>query len=63
MIIDVHLKTPYVADDAVDREGIEDEDEREAVRAFVKKFFKYGELLTVRFDTVAGTATVIKPRE
>jgi hypothetical protein len=33
------------------------------MRQVAEKFCKYGELITVEFDTEAGTATVVQIRE
>ncbi|MBS2008241.1 MAG: hypothetical protein JST01_14430 [Cyanobacteria bacterium SZAS TMP-1] len=76
MIIRVTFKDPDTADDAItdaikDLEiaHITDPDELEAVKEIrrtkvseaVHEWLEYGELITVEFDTVARTATVVKP--
>ncbi len=75
MKVRVTFKTPDAVQDSVDREveravdhvyrdGAESKQEAaddlrfQAVRA-ISKWVKYGECVTVEFDTEAGTATVI----
>ncbi len=67
------MKDPDTLDDAIadaihaDTESIGDADERDAVkevrgdkmRALCRKWFEYGEYLTVEIDTEAGTCVVV----
>lgn len=59
MLVSVTFKTP----DAVGRtlESVP-EPQREAAKKLMDKFISWGELVTIRFDTEAETATVIPPR-
>lgn len=68
------MKDPDTLDDAIadaihaDTESIMDADERMAVkevrsdkvRAVCRRWFRYGEYLTVEVDTDAGTCTVLE---
>ena len=69
----VTLKDPDVLDDAINDavdksfpEGLSEEEKelladgrREEYRLFAGKWMKYGEYLTVEFDTEAGTALLL----
>lgn len=48
--------------DGLDADEIEQlvESKREKLQAFARKWMRYGEYLTVEFDTEAGTATVVR---
>ena len=75
MKIQVTFKDPDVAHDAVEDEfkppyeveGLTDKDEiaevieirKNKAHDFVQSFLKYGEYITVEFDTEAKTATVV----
>ena len=66
MKIRITFKTPDAVDDAInDLELDENLDEEaklevlDSVTEFINKFVKYGELITVEFDTEDKTATVV----
>lgn len=67
MKLQVTFKSPNIISDAIDRyleDCINDSEEVLADKAaklfaVTEKYVKYGELITVEFDTVAGTATVL----
>lgn len=50
------FKTPDVLEQIEDL----DESEKEQAYTFARKFVKYDEHITIEFDTVANTATVLK---
>lgn len=52
------FKTPDVFDDIDDE--FEDEESREVCKEFARKYMKYSEYITIEFDTVAETATVMR---
>ncbi len=68
----ITMKTPDALDNALDEnfppkgldeyESFDEIDERHSDRAktrdFLERFFRYGEYLTIEFDTVAETAVV-----
>jgi len=60
----VTFKTPNALDDIIDYEEFENEEEREeqreALQVIADKFLKYGELISIEFDTEVGTAKVLK---
>lgn len=62
----VTLKTPDALDDAIteELEQFDDEEVREeaeeGVWNLVDKYFDYREYVSIEFDTVAGTATVLE---
>lgn len=56
MVFDVEFKTPDVMDQAPD--GMSEE-EKAVVQELVKKFLKYEEYITVRFNTDDKTAIII----
>ena len=60
----VTFKTPDAKYDALEnlREQYGSEGEYEAECAVLDKFVTYGEYLTVEFDSVLGTARVVKVR-
>lgn len=67
MTIEITFKTPDALEDAVDREipytgEEENEDAREALRHFLRRYIKFGECVRVEFDTEAGTARVLSTR-
>ena len=73
----VTMKDPDTLDDSISHAvdvslmGVEDKDEREAVKAVrhakvrevADTWFRYGEYLSVEIDTDTGTATVLKANE
>lgn len=59
MIFQVMFKCPDAVDEALrDRE----EEERAKLQGAASKFVCYGELVTIEFDTDAGTAKVLEAR-
>lgn len=61
----VTFKTPdaayYEVKSIVENEPDEDKqlELKESLHDFLEKFIKYGEVITIQFDTEAGTATVV----
>ena len=56
--IHVGFKTPDAAYYAL--QDIQDEEKREEAEAIIDKYVKYGECLTVEFDTETGEAKVLE---
>jgi len=52
------FKTPDVVDDTLERLPLTP-DEQENAREFLRKFIKYGEYITIEFDTETAEAKVI----
>lgn len=57
MVIDVMFKTPDSVEMALNE--IEDEDERAKMTRVIERFVKYGEIVTIRFDSDKETAQVV----
>lgn len=49
------FKTP----DAMDQLNLETEEQKHDITVFLEKWVKWGELVTIEFDSVRGTAKVI----
>ena len=57
MKVKISFKTPDVLDYALN--DIDDEADKAALTELASEYIQYEEYLTVEFDTVAGTATVV----
>lgn len=67
MIIQVHMKTSDTLDRVMDDLPYPDDEDVAAdmeydIRNFLKRFIKFGESVTLEFDTEAGTAKVLETR-
>lgn len=55
----ITFKTPDAVDYAVDEHG---QEFKEEIKETAQKFVRYGELVTIEFDTETQTATVLPVR-
>ena len=65
MKITISFKTPDAVDNAIDEEypdTEENEDSRRELREFFQRYVKWGECVSIEFDTEAGTARVLSTR-
>ena len=58
MKFSITFKTPDAVEEAI-YDHTYDDNKQEEMRALTDKFVRYGELITVEFDTETGTATVV----
>lgn len=58
MQVSLTFKTPNAVEMALI--DVEDEDERNTLRSLVEEYVRYGELITVEFDTEARSAKVLR---
>jgi hypothetical protein len=59
MKLHITFKTPDAVDYAVDEHG---QEFKEEIKKTTNKFVRYGELVTIEFDTETQTATVLPVR-
>jgi hypothetical protein len=57
MIIEITFKTPDAVRYALS--DFDDDDDQDKYEAFIEKFVRYGECITIRFDTDKQTAEVV----
>jgi hypothetical protein len=60
MKITLNFKTPDVTDCAFS--NIEDEDEKDAIANKLRGWIRYGEMLTVEYDTETDAMSVVRVR-
>jgi len=59
----VYMKDPDGIHDSIAEACDENEQTRECLFEFIKRWCMYGDYITIEFDTDAGTATVLEVKE